>query len=371
METLIYDLNELFWSPRFWLPTGVTWNNLESSDEMQLPIIRNFVLDGLILAFMMIAIQYLIFHPVYAMISKFLFGFKIERSPKPKHEWLLETIYQSYQTAHKPIPDLLIQSLAKGVHWSEWKVQKWFKARKLFDKPTQVEKLSEICWQLTYHVVFTLYGTVVLHDKIWLSDITQCWMNYPKHPLLSDVNNYYLAGFSFYMSSTLTFLYQSKRKDSLQMLLHHLVTLLLIMFSYSINFIRIGTLVLLIHECGDIPLLIAKIFVILKKKWLTDVIFVIFVITWIITRIIIYPLWILRSSIFDSYLVGYQKTDLGYLFFNSLLLSLFVFHCIWTFYIVQVIRRKLKTSAIEDVRSDDEETEDIEPVELGESKKEN
>ena len=38
------------------------------------------------------------------------------------------------------------------------------------------------------------------------------------------------------------------------MFVHHLVTICLLVFSWSCNLVRIGTLVLLIHDFADIPL---------------------------------------------------------------------------------------------------------------------
>ena len=35
------------------------------------------------------------------------------------------------------------------------------------------------------------------------------------------------------------------------MFLHHIATISLLSFSYIVNFVRVGTLVLVIHDCGD------------------------------------------------------------------------------------------------------------------------
>jgi ceramide synthetase len=42
------------------------------------------------------------------------------------------------------------------------------------------------------------------------------------------------------------------RKDFWEMFIHHIVTLLLLSFSWSSNLIRVGTLVLILHDVGDI-----------------------------------------------------------------------------------------------------------------------
>ena len=41
-------------------------------------------------------------------------------------------------------------------------------------------------------------------------------------------------------------------QDFWEMFLHHIATISLLSFSYIVNFVRVGSLVLLIHDCGDV-----------------------------------------------------------------------------------------------------------------------
>ena len=38
------------------------------------------------------------------------------------------------------------------------------------------------------------------------------------------------------------------------MMIHHMATISLLYFSWAVNFVRIGTLVLVVHDIADIPL---------------------------------------------------------------------------------------------------------------------
>ncbi len=42
------------------------------------------------------------------------------------------------------------------------------------------------------------------------------------------------------------------------MFIHHIATISLLSFSYIVNFVRVGTLVLVIHDCGDYWLEVIK-----------------------------------------------------------------------------------------------------------------
>jgi len=44
------------------------------------------------------------------------------------------------------------------------------------------------------------------------------------------------------------------------MFVHHCVTLFLIWASWSVNYTRVGSLIMVIHDVGDIPLELAKCF---------------------------------------------------------------------------------------------------------------
>jgi ceramide synthetase len=45
-----------------------------------------------------------------------------------------------------------------------------------------------------------------------------------------------------------------QRKDFKEMIIHHSATLLLLFFSYFVNYWRVGTLVMVVHDVADIAL---------------------------------------------------------------------------------------------------------------------
>jgi len=57
---------------------------------------------------------------------------------------------------------------------------------------------------------------------------------------------------AFYWSLTVSQFFDVKRKDFWQMFVHHIATICLMAFSWVCNLHRIGTLVLLVHDCADI-----------------------------------------------------------------------------------------------------------------------
>ena len=119
--------------------------------------------------------------------------------------------------------------------------------------------------------------------------------------------------------------------------------------------------VLPLHDAADIFLESAKIFNYASKapgrtlaKTMTDVIFAAFAIIFFITRLIIYPRFIVSSVLFEAPL--FFGTDwIGFWIFAGLLIILQCLHVFW-FYLIAKMIYKLVTEGIEkDERSDDED----------------
>lgn len=133
-------------------------------------------------------------------------------------------------------------------------------------------KFSENSWRCIYYTYSFVYGVIVLWNKPWFWDVKQCWYGYPHQvsfrparPVLPFFNNsfsfqsvendiwwYYMISMAFYWSLTVTQFFDIKRKDFWQMFLHHMVTLLLLGLSWVCNLHRVGSLVLVVHDCADI-----------------------------------------------------------------------------------------------------------------------
>ncbi|EPY82633.1 hypothetical protein CB1_000638010 [Camelus ferus] len=117
-----------------------------------------------------------------------------------------------------------------------------------------------------------------------------------KVPLTPDLHYYYILELSFYWSLMFSQFTDIKRKDFGVMFLHHVVSILLITFSYVNNMARVGTLVLCLHDSADALLEAAKMANYAKFQKLCDLLFVMFAMVFITTRLGIFPLCTLDNS---------------------------------------------------------------------------
>ena len=173
----------------------------------------------------------------------------------------------------------------------------------------------------------------------WFWDTRQCWHSYPYQPLTSGLYYYYIMELAFYWSLMFSQFTDIKRKDFLIMFVHHLATIGLITFSYINNMVRVGTLVLCLHDVSDFLLEAAKLANYAKYQRLCDTLFVIFSAVFVVTRLGIYPFQILNTTLFESWeMIGPYPS---WWLFNGLLLVLQVLHVIWSYLIARIAFKAL------------------------------
>lgn len=140
---------------------------------------------------------------------------------------------------------------------------------------------------------------------------------------------------------------------------HHIVTSGLLIYSYAVNFTRVGVVVLLIHDISDIFLELAKLCNYSKRENQSMVWFAVFLISWIVLRVVIFPAFVIRSTLFEP--VTLVAVNLGieprphWEIFNGLLLVLFVLHIYWTYLIFMVLVNRMRSGKGRDIREKEDD----------------
>ena len=245
-----------------------------------------------------------------------------------------------------------IYRLSQQLQMTERRIERWLRQRALIGKPSQLDKFAETGWRWTYYTSILIWGITTLWTKTWLWNITDCWYNYPYHYVDSDVWWWYMAELSFYWGLLITQFIDVKRKDFWVMFVHHAATIILMSFSWTCNFFKVGTLVLLIHDIADIFLESAKLCKYGGAQKASEGFFGSFAVSWFVTRLGIFPTWIMYSVTVEApQLVQYFP---AYFIFNGLLSLLLLLNIMWAYYIIQAVYIALigKSSIAKDTRSD-------------------
>lgn len=182
------------------------------------------------------------------------------------------------------------------------------------------------------------------------------WEDFPKMPLLPSQYWYYMIELGFYLSLVFSVASDVKRKDFKEQIVHHVATIFLISFSWLVNYIRGGTLIMLVHDASDYLMESAKMFNYAGWRRTCNFIFTLFAAVFIITRLIILPFWIMHTT--WVYPLTLYPPFFGFYFFNGLMLVLLALHIFWAGLILRMVIKFLPgNDIVEDERSDKEETE--------------
>ncbi|KAM7347698.1 ceramide synthase schlank [Cochliomyia hominivorax] len=345
----INKLRSTFWSTDIWLPPNTTWADIAPGSR---PDVNHSDYRDLIwplpLALLVMLIRYSLERFWISPIGKSL-GIKCTRSKKAPNIPLLEKAYEkSIRLDYKKSV-----SLSKQLDMTERQIERWWRLRRAQDKPSTLTKFCENTWRCIYYTYSFIFGVIVLWDKPWFWDVKSCWYGYPHQSVSSDIWWYYMISMAFYWSLTVTQFVDVKRKDFWQMFIHHMVTLILMSLSWICNLHRVGSLVLVIHDCADIFLEAAKLTKYAKYQKLCDIIFAIFTVIWIITRLGFYPRIIYSSSVEAPRILPMFP---AYYIFNSLLIMLLILHIVWTYMILKIVVDSLQKGLMSgDIRSSDSE----------------
>ncbi|GAY54885.1 hypothetical protein CUMW_160210 [Citrus unshiu] len=224
----------------------------------------------------------------------------------------------------------------------------------------KISKCSESMWKLTYYATVEFCILKFACDEPWFTDTNLYFKGWPNQELKLPIMLYYMCQCGFYIYSIAALLtWETRRKDFAVMMAHHVITVLLIGYSYFTRFFQIGSIILALHDASDVFMEAAKVFKYSENELGATVIFGLFAISWVILRLIFFPFWVIKCTSYDLqfYLNLSESYDMFiYYMFNTMLLMLFVFHIYWWVLIFSMIWRQLKSGQLgEDIRSDSED----------------
>ncbi|XP_010908537.1 ASC1-like protein 3 isoform X1 [Elaeis guineensis] len=226
---------------------------------------------------------------------------------------------------------------------------------------SKIAKCSESMWKLTYYAGVQLWVLLIIKQEPWSLDTKKYFKGWPNQELKPSLMLFYMCQCGFYIYSIGALIaWETRRKDFFIMMSHHVITSILIGYSYITRFFRIGTIILALHDTSDVFLEAAKLFKYSEKETAASVVFGLFAVSWLLLRLIYFPFWIIKTS--SYYSIEFLMSSNGfpttlYYVFNTMLLTLLVFHLYWWKLICAMIMRQMSNRGQvgEDIRSDSED----------------
>lgn len=227
---------------------------------------------------------------------------------------------------------------------------------------------------------FSLYfGVLAMYQKEWVYDRAMFYQGWPYEQGLDccipDIKFLYMYHVGWYIWKLIAQIYVDRQlKDFAATMIHHFCAVGLLTLSYYSGTVRGGTVVLLLHDPADVVLSSGKLFRLIGCPILMNTCFMCLVITWFLTRIVLFPMSPLASAWIDFYEQHGNKNasdDFVIMTCCIMMLALYILHLNWFRLIINAAVKTLKGGETRDSRSDfeeDEEEDEEQKMEETESK---
>jgi len=178
---------------------------------------------------------------------------------------------------------------------------KWTESERVL----RVQRFGTVSFKFIYFTVMTCMGWWLMRNEQWnpralygTGRIELCWADMPYQSNSTWMYCYMLTELGYHLQSLMFRVYKQRhRNDFLEMALHHSTTVMLISFSFVMNYLRIGTLLLFVHNLVDINIYAIKTTVDTEYIKATVFIYVSLLISYAYYRLYVIPFVILRACV--------------------------------------------------------------------------
>eukprot|EP00928_Gymnodinium_smaydae_P010463 TRINITY_DN13949_c0_g2_i1.p1 TRINITY_DN13949_c0_g2~~TRINITY_DN13949_c0_g2_i1.p1 ORF type:complete len:384 (-),score=78.98 TRINITY_DN13949_c0_g2_i1:123-1211(-) len=222
-------------------------------------------------------------------------------------------------------------------------------------------KFSQSVMEAIFYGCFSYIGLMVTPSQEWSWPSANWWVGFDDggHEIMrSDLRCFYLLYIARYFQAGISVLLETKRKDFLEMMIHHVATVLVCTISYVYGWNRVGVVVMTLLDPADVPLHLAKLCKYTGEatkrsiwQFFADRLFELFAVVFLVTRIICYG-YVCWSAHGEAASL-FKKSPASWTC-NALLDILLCLQVYWFFLILRVAAKLLRGQNVEDPRSDDE-----------------
>ena len=206
-------------------------------------------------------------------------------------------------------------------------------------KPKMIASAS---FRLIIYTFMAIYGITNLRNKTWVY-VPNSW----NESLLGAGSNSICMGARLHYQFELCIYYfqlcliftDKKNKDFINLLIHHLITLFLIKYSYFLGIVRVGQVIMVLHDIADPFLELARICVKIKNTRIANISFCVFTTIFFSTRILFFPVYCVLPFSAHAFSKSIQtiRHPVTYKTLSICLYILYGLNIIWFFYIIRLL----------------------------------
>lgn len=336
------------------LPNGMKFSMFEESTDGSYYPQMSHLLWALPIAFCLSLLRRYVVEGMIARKIGMRYGLKNKNEKPPvQHPLLL----QEFKKSRRAVPEQRLPALMEATGMNEKQIQRWWRRMRQQGKPGLLTKFEEAFWRALFYTLSFIFGAIVVTKTPFFWDTELLWIKNPMHHVSDLFYWYYTVELGLYISLLVSQSTDVKRKDFVEMFVHHIVTISLIVMSWWANMVRIGTMVLLYHDVSDIFLEVAKLYNYLGWNDISFSIFAVFAVVFIISRLVLYPMHVVAGTF--TVAPTFMDSDFPAAnTFRLLLCALLILHLLWAKTIVNMVIDLVMGRLKGDQRSDDEEEEE-------------
>ena len=330
------------------------------------------------IALLCFALRKFLFESIIARNLGIHFGLKQggTKAPLPRHPALVA----AFEKSPRKYPEgLFLIALMSKTDLSELKLQHWWRNEQKSRKPTTLVKFEEGFFRLCFYTISFLVGAYIAYSTPFFWDTELLWINQPFHHISGLQFWYYAIELGLYLMLLITQFTDVRRKDFIEMFIHHIVTIGLVVGSFLGNQIRIGSLVFMYHDFADIFLELAKLLKylgdaqavrrtikgdVIMNQWnaMSNYVFVVFALSFIGSRLGFFPYHLIYSSYLEGPLFIEVTDFTAAIALRRLMCALVLLHIMWTYTILKMAATQAAHGDFgEDARSDDDGDDETTP----------
>ncbi|KAJ7435278.1 longevity assurance proteins LAG1/LAC1 [Mycena latifolia] len=228
----------------------------------------------------------------------------------------------------------------------------------------KLDRFGEQAYAFVYFLVFGAWGVRVMSQlPTWWYRTDYFWIDYPHTAMLPELKYYYLLQTAYWVQQFLVLVLglEKPRKDYAELVAHHVVTLWLVVVSYMMDLTLVGSAVYTSMDIPDAFLALSKLLNYIQWNHTNHFVFAAFVAAWTYFRhylnlAILWSIWFDLDALLPDEARIPPLVRRGAFVALCLLQALNLF---WYYLILKIVVKVVRTAKAEDVRSDDEDEDDV------------
>eukprot|EP00347_Sterkiella_histriomuscorum_P000451 403375818 len=230
-----------------------------------------------------------------------------------------------------------VQSIAKSMFLKSLPQNKFPLGSKL--RLEKAEMVAERIYKFFIQSVSTVGMFFILKQGNFLHSLLlgnqenpQYFVNYPCVKVPKHLDDVYVLKLTYHLYELFnTLIFLRDRRDFPEYVLHHIITLVLVLFSYSINILTIGSVIMFLTDFTDCFVSLFKITADVMSNKIQYTVAVVMVVVWIYLRVWFFPIHLMWEWFKQSTSPNHYVLESYCIFLFTFLGGLFVLHIFWLF----------------------------------------